>query len=122
MKDLRELDKYRFKEGETQRYGRPLIDHERKYMGVFIVPSSAKVALRIIADAGQGWDHVSVSIEDRTPTWEEMDRIKRMFFKDKETAVQYHVPVNDHINIHPHCLHLWSPRTRFMPVPPKDRV
>lgn len=67
--------------------------------------------LRIIVSNGMGWDHVSVSRHDRCPTWDEMEAVKRWFLKPAETAMQLHVPESDHINKHPHCLHLWRPQT-----------
>jgi len=124
MRNLCSLDQYRFEDGDMQRYGR----YGGEKLGVFIVPGeNGGPNLQIIADCGQGWEHVSISVavvdgKDRTPTWEEMDRIKRLFFKDHEVVMQLHVGVEDHVNIHPYCLHLWRPRTRYIPVPPKDRV
>jgi hypothetical protein len=45
-----------------------------------------------------GWEHVSVRVVvdpelgvSRVPTWDEMDRVKRMFWPDEETAMQFHV-------------------------------
>ena len=116
MKNLCDLDKYRYVVGDIHRYN----GYGGSKQGVFIIPNDPP--LRVIADSGQGWDHVSVSTETRCPTWEEMDRIKRIFFKDHETAVQYHVPASDHINIHDYCLHLWRPTFKRFPMPPKIRV
>lgn len=78
--------------------------------------------LRVLAAAGEGWDHVSVSLIDRCPTWDEMEFVKRKFFKDDETAMQLHVPAKDHINHHPYCLHLWRPHRAEIPLPPADMV
>jgi hypothetical protein len=36
--------------------------------------------------------------------------VKRLFFRDDETAMQLHVPASDHVNQHPYCLHLWRPQ------------
>ncbi len=33
----------------------------------------------VIASDGAGWEHVSVSFENRTPTWDEMCQIKALF-------------------------------------------
>jgi hypothetical protein len=74
--------------------------------------------IRIIASVGAGWDHVSVSLARRTPTWDEMEMVKRTFFKDDETAIQFHVPPLAHINIHPNCLHIWRPHHIEIPLPP----
>lgn len=65
--------------------------------------------LRIICGTGGGWEHVSVSRADRTPTWEEMDRVKRRFWRDDEVVMQLHV-TQGKINIHDHCLHMWRPQ------------
>lgn len=94
---------------------RPRIDELEKYrvagpspepIGAFQIGE-----LRVLAANGAGWDHVSVSRPDRCPTWDEMERIKRLFFKPDETAMQLHVPVSEHINHHPNCLHIWRPQT-----------
>jgi hypothetical protein len=124
VRDLSELDDRRNHEGEKVRYGQSMAGDKRA--GVFWLRSpdtGATVFLRIIADVGEGWDHVSVSTALRCPTWEEMDYVKRCFFKAQETAMQLHVPVKDHINTHPYCLHLWRPHyPKKIPLPPADRV
>ena len=78
--------------------------------------------LTVIASNGGGWDHVSVSLVDRCPTWIEMEVVKRMFFKPDEVAMQLHVPTKDHINIHPYTLHLWRPHNVEIPLPSKRFV
>ena len=94
---------------------------DERYNGAFVIKYNKSV-LRIIASSSGGWDHVSVSLVDRTPTWAEMDYIKRIFFKDDETAMQLHVPVKDHVNVHPFVLHLWRPHSEKIPLPPKTYV
>jgi hypothetical protein len=91
--------------------------------GAFLIPCNG-VSLRVIAASGLGWDHVSVSLPDRTPTWAEMHFVKRAFFEDHETAMQLHPPESDYVNQHPHCLHLWRPRSKLkaIPLPPKAMV
>jgi hypothetical protein len=91
--------------------------------GAFVMASSDDNGmLRIIASAGNGWDHVSISREDRTPTWSEMEQVKRSFFKDDEVAMQLHVTPTSHINVHPYCLHLWRPHKTTIPLPPAIMV
>jgi len=115
MRNLKQLNKYR---STLDYYGTSGPDKG----GTFVVPYK-NVELRIIATDYAGWDHVSVSLKDRTPTWEEMDYIKRMFFRQDEIAIQYHMPERDHINIHPNCLHLWRPHMpKIILVPPKTLV
>lgn len=78
--------------------------------------------LTIVASIGGKWDHVSVSLSDRCPTWAEMELVKRAFFHDDETAMQLHVKPDDHISLHPYCLHLWRPHGVAIPLPPKEYV
>ena len=93
--------------------------------GVFLIPKGGST-LKIIAANGFGWDHVSVSCledgRDRTPTWTEMEFVKRLFFRPTETAMQLHVPVEDHVSYHQHVLHLWRPHGQEIPRPPVDMV
>lgn len=89
--------------------------------GCFQIPRNGQM-LRVIASNGEGWDHISVSLQDRCPTWDEMEFIAQMFFKAEEVACQLHVPAADHINRHPYCLHWWRPHYQAIPLPPKDFV
>lgn len=87
--------------------------------GAFKVPHFLTgVTLAVVASNGGGWDHVGVSLPKRCPNWLEMEHVKRLFFKDDETAMQLHVPPSDHINRHPFCLHLWRPQNEEIPRPP----
>jgi hypothetical protein len=90
-----------------------------RYNGMFLIPP-----LKVMASAGGGWDHVSVSTDTRCPTWTEMSYVHRRFFNPHEVAMQLHLPENDHINNHPFTLHLWRPwsKLRRIPLPPKSMV
>lgn len=92
--------------------------------GVFEVPSPIDEApMRVIASAGEGWDHVSVSRRTRCPNWPEMSAVKRLFFLPTETAMELHVPEDEHINHMATCLHLWHPNDgRVIPMPPAIMV
>lgn len=87
-------------------------------VGVFRMFSAKGETIRILATVGEGWDHVSVSLARRCPTWEELELIKRRFFEDHETAMQLHVPPADHVNNNEYCLHLWRPLEGEIPRPP----
>jgi hypothetical protein len=89
--------------------------------GVYRVPC-AGVQLTVIASNGLGWDHVSVSLRHRTPTWAEMEFVRALFFRDDETVMQLSVPRTDHISCHPFCLHLWRPQHGEIPRPPNELV
>lgn len=56
-----------------------------------------------------GLEHVSVSPYDQsiTPTWDDMCRIKDIFWDEEELVVQVHPPKSEYVNIMPNCLHLW---------------
>lgn len=71
---------------------------------------------------GKPWEHVSVSVQSRCPTWEEMDYVKQLFWRDDETVIQLHVPRDQHINYHDTCLHLWKPIGVEIPLPPPATV
>lgn len=86
------------------------------YNGAFQIGVNG-VLLSVIASNGRGWDHVSVSHPYRTPTWQEMCEIKRLFFKEEETVIQYHPARSNYINIHDHCLHLWRKQDADFPMP-----
>lgn len=90
--------------------------------GAFRMFNKQGEMLRIIATAGMGWDHVSVSCKKRCPTWAELEQVKRAFFEDDETAMQLHVPPAEHINNHEFCLHLWRPHDVEIPRPPGAMV
>lgn len=76
------------------------------------------VLLLVIASIGGGWDHISVSRGARVATYEMLDSIKRMLMRDDEASYQVHAAIEDHVNIHPHCLHMWRAQSGIMPLPP----
>lgn len=121
MRPWKELDHYRDHEGEariTARLGEPVDEG-----GLFEITSREDNGrLKILASNRMEWDHVSVSREDRAPTWAEMEQVKRLFFRDDETVMQLHVPADEHVNFHPFCLHLWRPQWRDLPRPPRKMV
>jgi hypothetical protein len=78
--------------------------------------------LRVIAARGKGWDHVSVSLPTRTPTWDEMEYVRKKLFKPDEIVAQFHVPAEVHINVHPYTLHMWREIGRPFRLPPKKFV
>lgn len=71
---------------------------------------------------GWPWEHVSVSFRDRTPTWEEMCWVKRMFWGDDETVIQIHPREADYVNAHSNCLHLWKKAGEVVELPPKKLI
>ena len=89
-------------------------------LGCFQIPVSknGKRHYTVVSSDAAGWEHVSVSLPDRTPSWDEMCFIKALFWDEEDCVVQYHPPKGQYINNHPHCLHLWRPLAVAMPFPP----
>jgi hypothetical protein len=94
--------------------------------GAFFVPTRlGHPPLKIIATNGmhgdpihECWEHVSVSLPDRCPTWEEMARVKALFWEPADCVVQFHPPESEYVNHHPFCLHLWRPIGEQIKTPP----
>ena len=78
--------------------------------------------LRVVASWGGGWDHVSVSRASRCPDWNDMCRVKDLFFEAEECVVQYHPPRSTYKNVHKFCLHLWKPQGLAVPMPMPEMV
>lgn len=125
MRNLNELNKYRDLAAEMNSFGRP--GDERS--GVFRININKNQQFLILASTAMGWEHVSVSIKkasqtirDRCPTWEEMKKIKEMFFLRDEWAIEYHPAVERNISISNYCLHIWRPQKIDLPIPPESMV
>ena len=106
----------RAREGTTVRSDR---------FGAFRLRTNDGANLLVIASEGDDlvpWEHVSVSLRDRCPTWEEMAWVKGLFFDDEEAVVQIHPRRSEYVNHHPYCLHLWRPVHVELPLPPSIAV
>ena len=101
MKTLEEIRKTRnlFIKAETENDG----------MGGSYYDKDSGKYLNFIFSYQMGWEHLSVSMPSRTPTWDMMCRMKDIFWNDDETCVEYHPAKNLYVNNHPHCLHIWRP-------------
>jgi hypothetical protein len=117
MRNLYELDRFRITDKAALELYNGWAGDDTA--GAFLVPSLIDQApVMVIATNGEGWDHVSVLRRKRCPNWQEMEQVASLFFKDDEVAMQLHVPVTDHINNHPYCLHWWRPHLEAIPRPP----
>lgn len=91
--------------------------------GAFEVPHvPTNVRLRIVASSDFGWEHVSVSLPNRTPNWREMEFVCRLFWGEDEAVMQLHPPRSEWVSNHPNCLHLWKPTGAEIPLPPSWMV
>lgn len=89
--------------------------------GMFFIPFES-YQFKVIASDDKGWEHVSISLDNRTPNWREMCFIKDLFWDEEECIVQYHPPKSEYVNNHPYCLHLWRPKDEKLPTPPSILV
>jgi hypothetical protein len=97
--------------------------------GAFFIPQRpGDPPLRVIAIdgnvpfTGPRWEHVSVSLPHRCPTWAEMCKVKELFWEPEDMVVQFHPPASAHVNCHPYCLHLWRAVDEHQPAPPQHFV
>lgn len=74
--------------------------------------------LFVICSDGAGWEHVSVSRKSKLPSYEDMCRVKDMFWGEEDCVMQLMVPKSEHVNYHPYCLHMWRPLEVEIPRPP----
>jgi hypothetical protein len=100
-------------------FGPMASDESEGNNGMFVVRQNQYTKqLAVIASDGMGWEHVSVSLPSRCPTWEEMCFVKGVFWDEEDTVVQYHPAKSEYVNNHSFCLHLWRPTEIKIPVPP----
>lgn len=86
--------------------------------GWFSIPSPAtRAVLNVIVSDGMGWEHVSVSLNVRCPTWTEMSYVKDLFWGEEEVVIEYHPRRSVYVKTHPYCLHLWKPIGIELPEP-----
>jgi hypothetical protein len=116
------LEKYRLTNDPTGMWNSKPGDQ----FGFFFIPSNkAKLAgpkLKVMCapmDRKSGWQHVSVSMPNRCPTWNEMCLVKDLFWGDDVTVVQFHPKKSNYVNIHKYCLHLWCKVGEEYELPPE---
>jgi hypothetical protein len=85
--------------------------------GVFLIPFEGR-ELQVIASDHAEWEHVSVSLTNRTPNWKEMCFIKNLFWDENECVVEFHPPKSEYVNNHEFCLHLWKKIGHNFEMPP----
>lgn len=78
--------------------------------------------LNFIMSWGAGFEHCSVSLPNRCPSWEQMCAIKELFWRDDETCMELHPAKENYVNNHPYCLHIWKPINKEIPLPPSIMV
>jgi len=51
--------------------------------------------------------HLSVANVERYPSWDELMIFRSVFFDDKMEVFQVLPPIDEYVNVHEHCFHLW---------------
>jgi hypothetical protein len=91
------------------------------FNGIYVDPVERKNYFFVFS-WGQGWEHLSVSQRNKTPSWDIMCRIKNVFWGEDEVCVEYHPKKEDYVNLHPHSLHIWKEVGKEFPTPPSILV
>lgn len=102
MKQLREL---RRTDGLT-------VDLANIYGGIGDVKIGSWIGSVAWGSDEDGWEHVSVAPYDHsiTPSWDDMCKLKDMFWPDNEAVLQIHPRKSEYVNMVNNCLHLWRPK------------
>lgn len=79
-------------------------------------------ALHFMFSWGCGFEHLSVSTPIKCPTWEQMCKMKDIFWRDDEVCMQLHPKKEDYVNCMQYCLHIWRPIDKEIPMPPSIMV
>lgn len=77
-----------------------------KHFGVVVGHFALIFCVEDHGDNGLCW-HLSVSHEHRYPTWDEMMVFRSFFFDDDMEVIMVMPPLDEYINIHNNCFHLW---------------
>ncbi len=83
-------------------------------VGIWFVVGAGLVC---ISTNGLGWEHVSVFKKSgNLPDWNEMCKVKNLFWEEEEAVMQVHPPKSLYVNNAP-VLHLWRPIESEIPLP-----
>lgn len=52
--------------------------------------------------------HVSICTRKHAPSWDDMCKLKDMFYNDEEEVWQCHPKKSEYVNLMENCLHLWE--------------
>ena len=91
-------------------------------IGGFTIDPKTNKRLNFKFSRSNGWEHLSVSMPNRCPSWEQMCFMKEQFWEDDEACVEYHPKKEDYVNNHNYCLHIWRPYEIELPTPPSIMV
>ena len=124
MKDIEEIKKtmgMKIKAEKKNGFGGSIFPIEYKNGRAKIVQDYDKV-LNFMFSWACGFEHLSVSTTVKTPTWEQMCKMKDIFWNEDEVCMQLHPAKENYINNMPYCLHIWRPTNQKIPTPPNLMV
>lgn len=124
MRDLEEIKKtmgMKIKGEKKNGFGGSIFPVEYKNGKAKIVQDYDKV-LNFMFSWACGFEHLSVSTTVKTPTWEQMCKMKDIFWKEDEVCMQLHPAKENYIDNMPYCLHIWRPINKEIPTPPNLMV
>jgi hypothetical protein len=67
------------------------------------------VCLEVETVDGSLWLHVSMSRRHEVPDYSDLAEVKRTFVGPQRKAIMVLPAESEHYNLHPYCLHLYSP-------------
>lgn len=91
--------------------------------GAFFIRDLIDRDIFVIASDGDGWEHVSVHAvyqrKNYTPEWEEMCKVKDIFWDEEDVVIQFHPKKSEYVNIHRQTLHMWRQIGKEVSTPPR---
>jgi hypothetical protein len=79
------------------------------YTRCFATVRNMHIMVGIELHNGKRWRHFSVSYRSRCPIYPELQQVRRIFAGHNNAAVHVFPPDKEKVNVHPYCLHLFSP-------------
>lgn len=83
--------------------------------GVYMHENGLKVLVTRDTINGQTRIHMSVSHNDRLPTWDEMKHIREAILPMNRDFICFFPKAEDYVNLHPNCLH-------WLELKPSDKL
>lgn len=124
MRNIEEIKRtmgMKIKAEKSNGFGGSIFPIEYKNGKAKIIQDYDKV-LNFIFSWACGFEHLSVSTTVKTPTWEQMCKMKDIFWNENEICMQLHPSKENYINNMPYCLHIWRPINKEIPTPPNLMV
>lgn len=121
LEDIKKTMGMKIKAEKKNGFGGSIFPIEYKNGKVKIVQDYDKV-LNFMFSWACGYEHLSVSTTVKTPTWEQMCKMKDIFWAEDEVCMQLHPAKENYINNMSFCLHIWKPINEKIPIPPNLMV